>query len=143
MGDTKVVDTPNEIHARLQGLQTHSGMAAAPGQGSQTLSKGGVEPLDKGSVEHGSSLRLGQQVLGPRENPCVMRRVTSTTRLCFVCWLTVAISRSGQTTSARRPRPTVRLTFSRTARRMLAGKPRDDGDNQPGRLAQPFQHGSL
>lgn len=69
MGDTKVVDTPNEIHARLQGLQTHSGMAAALGQGGQTLSKGGVEPLDKGGVEHGSSLRPGQQVLGPRESP--------------------------------------------------------------------------
>src|SRR5512142_848172 len=48
MHDTQVIDTANEIHTRLKRLQTMSSMATAPGQGGQTLSKGGVEPLDKG-----------------------------------------------------------------------------------------------
>lgn len=51
---TEVVDTPNEVHAGLQRLQT--------------LAKGGVEPLNKGGIEDGAPLRVRQEVLRPFES---------------------------------------------------------------------------
>src|SRR5215467_5849024 len=63
MHDTQVVDASNQIHAGLKGLQTMSGMATAPGQGGQTLAKGGVEPLDKGGIEDMTTFRLPQEFL--------------------------------------------------------------------------------
>src|SRR5690348_2707271 len=69
MHDTPVVHASNQIHTSLKGLQTMSGMTTAPGQGSQALAKGGVEPLDKGRIEDSATLRVHQEVLCPCESP--------------------------------------------------------------------------
>src|SRR5215472_10344952 len=63
MHHTPVVDTSDEIHARLKRFQPMGSMTAAARQGGQTLAEGSIQPLDKGGVEHASTLRLGQKFL--------------------------------------------------------------------------------
>src|SRR5574342_1207048 len=69
MEHTKVIDTADEIPARLQRLQPMSGMTTAARQRGQTFAKRGIQPLDKGSVEYASSFRLGQQFLSLLKTP--------------------------------------------------------------------------
>jgi hypothetical protein len=63
MNHAKVLHTADEIHPGLKRLYPLSSMAAAAGQGSQTLSTRGVEPLDKRRVQNASALRLHQELL--------------------------------------------------------------------------------
>jgi hypothetical protein len=63
MDHAKIVDTAEEIHARLKGLQPMSGIPTAAGQAGQALTEGGVQPLDKGSIEHASPFRQRQKFL--------------------------------------------------------------------------------
>src|SRR6266704_546954 len=65
MHHTKVVDTTDEIHARLKGLQAMSGMTTSACQGGQMFAKGGIQSLNKGGVQYASPFRLGQQFLSP------------------------------------------------------------------------------
>src|SRR5579885_431324 len=52
MDDTKIVHAADQIHAGFKRLQAMSGVTASACQGGQTFAKGGVQPLDKGRVEH-------------------------------------------------------------------------------------------
>src|SRR5207247_9431752 len=67
MDHAKVVDTANQIHAGLQGLQLMSGIPTAAGQSGQALAEGGIQPLNKGGIEHTSPFRECQELLGSFE----------------------------------------------------------------------------
>src|SRR5579883_1104450 len=69
MNHAKVIHTADEIHSGLKCLYPLSSMAAAAGQGSQTLSKRSVESLDKCRVQNASTLRLRQELLRLLERP--------------------------------------------------------------------------
>src|SRR5687768_746900 len=60
MNGTEVVGGAEQKHGRLQGFEAVGGMATAPGQGSQTLAEGGVEPFDEGSVNQQAAVRTGE-----------------------------------------------------------------------------------
>jgi hypothetical protein len=47
---TKVVDTTQDIHASLQGLRLLNQRSGSPSQSSQSLPKGGIEPLNESGV---------------------------------------------------------------------------------------------
>ena len=51
MRKAKIVGTADEIHARLDGLQTMSRMPTFTGQGSQAFTHGPIEPFNKGGVQ--------------------------------------------------------------------------------------------
>jgi len=69
MHHAKVVNTADKIHARLKCLQAMSGMTTSARQGGQAFAEGGIQPLDKGGVQHTSPFRLGQHLLGPFDGP--------------------------------------------------------------------------
>ena len=55
MRKAKIVGTADEIHARLDGLQTMSRMPTFAREASQAFPHGPVEPFNKGGVQLGSS----------------------------------------------------------------------------------------
>ncbi len=63
MRPTEMVGTSDQIHSRLQGLQTLGSMPAFACQRSQTFPHGGIEPLNKGGIEHTSPTRALEQRL--------------------------------------------------------------------------------
>jgi hypothetical protein len=67
MDHTKVVDTADEIHARLKRLQPMRGIPTASGQGGQALAERGIQPLNKRGIEHASPFRQCQEFLGSFE----------------------------------------------------------------------------
>src|SRR5271157_3009600 len=67
MRKAKIVGTSDEIHARLDGLQTMSRMPTFAGEASQSLTHGSIEPFNKGGVQFGSSQARLKQLLGLRK----------------------------------------------------------------------------
>jgi hypothetical protein len=63
MRKAKIVGTSDEIHARLDSLQTMSRMLAFAGEGSQTFTHGSIESFNKGGVQLASSQGRLKQVL--------------------------------------------------------------------------------
>src|SRR2546428_664073 len=63
MRQAKIVGTSDEVHARLNGLQTMSRMPTFAGEGSQAFTHGSIEAFNKGSVQLGSSHCCLKQLL--------------------------------------------------------------------------------
>jgi hypothetical protein len=59
---TKVIDTADNKHPRLQGLWLTGQVAAAASQPSQALAKGGIEPFNEGRVNLATPLAAVQQL---------------------------------------------------------------------------------
>src|SRR5712691_10965983 len=68
MRKAKIVGTADEIHARLDGLQTMSRMPTFAREASQAFPHGPIEALNKRGVQLGSSLRHLKQLL------CLLKR---------------------------------------------------------------------
>ncbi len=68
MGKAKIVGPSDEIHARLDGLQTMSRMPTFAREASQPLPHGAIEPFNKGGVQFGSAHGRLKQVL------CLLKR---------------------------------------------------------------------
>jgi hypothetical protein len=68
MWKAKIVGTSDEIHSRLDGLQTMSSMPTFARQASQAFPHGSIEPLNKGGVQLGSSQGRLKQLL------CLLKR---------------------------------------------------------------------
>jgi len=68
MRHAKIVGTSDEIHARLDGLQTMSRMPTFAREASQAFPHGPIEAFNKRGVQLGSSLRHLKQLL------CLLKR---------------------------------------------------------------------
>jgi hypothetical protein len=62
MDDTKIVRAANQVHPRVQSLQTGSGVPTFARQAGQPLSEGSIQPLDKSSIEDASPARELKQL---------------------------------------------------------------------------------
>jgi len=62
--DAEVVHATHQVHERFQGFRVTDQSSTAPYQDCQSRAEGGVQSLDEGGVEIGSSMALGQQSLG-------------------------------------------------------------------------------
>ena len=51
MGKAKIIRTSDQIHPRLDGLQTMSRMPTFAREGSQAFTHGPIEALNKGGIE--------------------------------------------------------------------------------------------
>ena len=64
MGPAEVVGASEQVHARFQSHHATSRVTAFAGQAGKPLAHGPIQSLDKGGVEHRSSLGVLQQLLG-------------------------------------------------------------------------------
>src|SRR6266496_5874493 len=67
MRKAKIVGTSDEIHARLDSLQTMSRMPTFAGEGSQAFPHGSIEAFNKGGVQLASSQGRLKQLLRLRK----------------------------------------------------------------------------
>src|SRR6266704_2961398 len=75
MRPTEIVGTADQIHARLQGLQTLGGMPTFARQRSQTFPHGSIEAESYGRIELLASARRGEQVVCfLKRSPCDLAR---------------------------------------------------------------------
>jgi hypothetical protein len=63
MRPTEIVGTTDQIHSRLQGLQTPYGMPTFARQRSQTFPHGRIEAFYQGGIELLASARHGEQLV--------------------------------------------------------------------------------
>ncbi len=63
MRPTEIVGTADQIHSRLQGLQTLGGMPTFARQSSQTFPHGSIEAFNQGRIELLASSRQCEQLL--------------------------------------------------------------------------------
>ena len=116
MRKAKIVRTADQIHASFQCLQAVSRMTTFA---RESRNRSRIVPLNR-------SIKAVLSTVPPIETcnsscacssvPSVIFRTTSTTRFCSVRLMTVAIHSWDHICKHARPRPAVRLTFSRNAR---------------------------
>ena len=68
MGNTEIVGTANQVHARVQRVQARSGVPTFAGQACQSFAEGGIQAFDKRRIEHLSPTGKLEQLLYPVTN---------------------------------------------------------------------------
>ena len=121
MRPAEVVGTSQQPHAVFQRSQSSGCMAAFACQTGEELSHGPVQALDKGGIERRSCVGSRKQCLRLFQRSLNQLARDYYHAFLSVRLITTAIHTCGHTRKLARPRPTVSLTFSRNARRILPG----------------------